>query len=995
MTTLVSFLMMALIDLACLGGFFLLLLLCAVISKPAYAVLRRNFMGYFINPSGYIFLMLFVLLTSCAAFLPNDFFVNNLANLDQLNVYLPYIMLVFVPTITMSVWSEERRQGTDELLLTLPATDIDIVLGKYLAAASIFSVSLLFSKFCIFTVLILLTEGDVDFGLLYANFAGYWAVGLAMLAIGMAASFLTNNLTVGFILGMLFNAPLVFLVWAETFWSGRVGSDFLADLSVGRHLDVFGRGVVSAASIIYFAAIVLVWLYLCMVLIGRRHWLGGRDGNTMIFHYFGRAVGIAVLAVGLTLIIQRYDWQADASESQLNTLSPDTKQILRNVARNLRDPDKEPNQPVEIDAYLSPDVPELYAQTKYDLISKLRSFEAAADGAVIVRIHDDVEPFSEEAAIASSRFGIEPQRISTRERGAISDQEVILGAAFQCGPRQAVVVPFFDYGLPVEYELIRSINTVAQKQRKRLGVVRTDANLMGGFDFAGGQPRQIPQAPVIAELAKQYDVEQVDPNEEIPLGRFDVLLAVQPSSLAPAALTNLTNAIRQGQPTAVFEDPAPAFIQVAGTTMPKQQQGMMGMMGGPPPEKGDMQPLWDLLGVQPLGEKKLSGFDVDIVWQDFNPYQEVQLQGFLEEFVFIRPDSPGAEDPFNPSQAVTSGIEEVLFPLPGAIEKSANMPEGMEFIPLVTTGDRTGTIGFQEFLQEQRDPVKLQQTRLAGATGEKYVLAALVQAEDWKPKDPAAAATEAKEAKKDDKPAAEGEEAKDDAAEDAAAAETADEEAEKPRAIYVADIDLLAGDFVALRARPDQEIGWQMENITFVLNILDELSGQTEYLDIRKKKVRHKNLTVVENLRKDYRSRELERRKELQKAIDEETTKAEAARDETVEKFQATVKDLQNRRAEGESVSQSELREAMLQLQMNEQLAEQRFQRKAEDMAREFQDDIDEIRRGTALSIERRQNAFKAYAIGLPLIPPILTGLAVFLIRRYREREGISSARLK
>ena len=62
---------------------------------------------------------------------------------------------------------------------------------------------------------------------------------------------------------------------------------------------------------------------------------------------------------------------------------------------------------------------------------------------------------------------------------------------------------------------------------------------------------------------------------------------------------------------------------------------------------------------------------------------------------------------------------------------------------------------------------------------------------------------------------------------------------------------------------------------------------------------------------------------------------------------------------------------------------------------REFQDDIDEIRRGTALSIERRQNAFKAYAIGLPLIPPILTGLAVFLIRRYREREGISSARLK
>ncbi|MGA2060916.1 MAG: ABC-2 transporter permease, partial [Thermoguttaceae bacterium] len=131
------------------------------ISVP-FAVFKRNFVSYFANPTGYLFICVFVLMCAASAFWPPDFFNNNLANLDQLSWGIQIlgfrfgfaiIMLVFIPSITMSIWAEERRQGTDELLLTIPAGDFQIVLGKYLAAVAIFSVALVFSLICNFTVL--------------------------------------------------------------------------------------------------------------------------------------------------------------------------------------------------------------------------------------------------------------------------------------------------------------------------------------------------------------------------------------------------------------------------------------------------------------------------------------------------------------------------------------------------------------------------------------------------------------------------------------------------------------------------------------------------------------------------------------------------------------------------------------------------------------------------------------------------------------------------
>lgn len=232
-----------------------------------WAFTRRELKVYFNSPIAYIIIVLALVISGWLFFL--DFFLAGQTTLRPLLTgWLPMVFLVFVPAITMRLIAEEKKSGTVELLVTLPVTDWEIVLGKYLASLALLGVTIILTFSYIITVSLL---GNPDGGSIFGQYAGLFLLGATYLAIGLFASGITANQIVAFLVAIVIIAAFFLVDKFTPFFPGPLAS-VLEFLGVNYHFENMARGVIDSRDLLYYLSMIFLFLFLAVRALESRKW---------------------------------------------------------------------------------------------------------------------------------------------------------------------------------------------------------------------------------------------------------------------------------------------------------------------------------------------------------------------------------------------------------------------------------------------------------------------------------------------------------------------------------------------------------------------------------------------------------------------------------------------------------------------------------------------------------------------------------------------------
>ena len=887
-------------------------------TRTIKAIFKRDFFGYFGSPLGYVIILAFVLLSGWLAFGRQAFFVNNRANLDLLSEYFPYLLVLIVPAMCMAAWADEYKQGTDELLFTLPANDWELVIAKYGACLGIYTVSL---GFTLSHVVVLRFLGKPDLGLMLSTYLGYWLLGAVLVGVSMLASALTRNLTVAFILGALLSAVVVGLHFIGQRVPGPTG-ELIGELGAVNRFQSFFQGAISLEDLLYPLGLITAALYANAALVSRRHWT---EAGVRATHRGVRLAAIVVAGLSLVLVAERAAARVDATAERLLSLSAEAKQVLDQIPED---------QPVFVQAYVSPEVPADYLDVRDGLVRLLEEFDREGGDQVRVAIHW-TERYSDEAEHAKEQYQIQARRVAARQDGRESSEEIFLGLAFTCGPREEVI-PFFDKGLPPEYELTRAIGVVAQLDRPTVGVLTTEAKLFGGFDFqtmARSRDWQI-----VEDLRRQYEVEQVDGVAKID-SSLEALIVPMPSTLTQEKLDRLVEYLYDGGKALFLCDPFPMFtsppLKLAPARPADGGRNPFQPNPGPPPEpKGNIEAFFRAIGVQ---WNKLS-----VVWDAHNPHPK--FEELDPEIVFVVNGSDGGPNGFA-EHPITDGLQEVAMLWPGTVSAAPDM-DAIEVTPLLSSRPNSGTHAWGDLTEESLFGVQFK----SGA-GRRY--------------DPLNAAQSLAVLAKGRVTGTE------------TAGTPGTVSSREFRAIVVADCDMVSDGLYQLRRQGDDE--FDLDNVNFVANCIDWLAGEEDFIELRKRRRRHRPLSRLVEIESRLRKQENE--------------VANAANERAEDKLKEAQQRLDDAVAAIEARADLDYRTKDIQVRYVQDREQRKLDAAKAGIENRKQEEIEEARAATQRKLKVEQARITALAVSLPPLPALLIALFVGVRKGVREREGIQSAR--
>ena len=617
------------------------------------AVFKREFRSYFDSPVAYVFLTAFLVLVGFLTFGVAFFYERRQADLTPFFFWHPWVYLLLVPAATMGLWADERRNGTAELLLTLPMTLWQALVAKFLAAWAFIGIALALTFPVALTAAYL---GSPDWGAVVCGYLGSFFLAGAATAIGLFASSLSRSSVVGFVISLV----LVFLLLIIGFdpvttavanWGVPAALvDGIASCSLLTHFESMRRGVIDFADIGYYVGMVVFMLAAAKAVTD-----GRRSGSNNV----AGLVVLAVIIAAANLILANLPLRGDLTAEKLYTLSNGSKAVLAKLDTD-----------VTLKYYVSSSAADMPMQLKTyanQVENLLKEYARAGGGRLVLEAYDP-KPDSD-AEEWAQRYGIEPQTVNP------FGSPVYFGVVAVCGDREETLARLSPRTeATLEYDVTRLVTRVAWPERPVIGLMTSLT------DVLGGQPNpmmmQMGQRPPqgwasFGELAKDYEVRPVSTDVSEIDADVKTLVVLHAKDLSDKALYAIDQFVLRGGRLIACVDPFSVKDMIASRQ--KQNPMMMQMGGGAQDGPSTLGKLFDAWGVK---------FDTQKIACDLAAATKLNSGngGVEDNPAFLSLDAANMDS----GDLLVARLTQVMLPFAGALVWEGKDKE-LVFTPVMTT----------------------------------------------------------------------------------------------------------------------------------------------------------------------------------------------------------------------------------------------------------------------------------------------------------------------
>lgn len=492
--------------------------------KKLFVVAKNELLRYFISPLAYVYLIAFLLLNGSFAIYFGSFFERGSADLSSMFAFQPWLYLLFIPGISMRLWSEEFRSKTVVQIMTMPVPTAVLVWGKFLAAWTFCALALFLTFPFWITVNIL---GSPDNGIIALSYFGSFILAGCMLSVSQTMSALTKNQVIALVLSVVANlifflSGLEYILAFVRLFAPLSIVDMIASFSFLTHFDTISRGLLELRDIIFFVTLILLFNFTTILIVsfktsGTTKWLKSSSREYYIFAFFTLLAGFAglnLLANNLTRGIA-----ADFTEEKIFTLTDTTKNTLRYLPR-----------PITAKIYYSPVLGERNADLRlmFDKVRLLlRQYEALSDGRFTYRIYNP-EPLdeTEDKAITA---GLQPLPVADQNINAF------FGLTLTDSIDNKQVIPFFSLERQnfLEQDITQKIFELTHP-RKNLGIITS----LPVFDTVMNNNVVSQKWQIIKQIEELYQIKNIKTAGDFP-DNLDVLMIINPQNPSPEMIDRI------------------------------------------------------------------------------------------------------------------------------------------------------------------------------------------------------------------------------------------------------------------------------------------------------------------------------------------------------------------------------------------------------------------------------------------------------------------------